>query len=97
MLEAGRSDHPPIPPFAISPTRIKLCSDYCAIGNAMPTLDWIGKRAVINHHLTVPYRLLKGEEERSVGEAGSGNLLVQGDNLLALKALLLGRPEPRPD
>ena len=42
----------------------------------MPTLDWIGKRAVINHHLTVPYRLLKGEEELSVGEAGRATRLV---------------------
>ncbi len=54
----------------------------------MPTLDWIGKKAVVNHHLEVPYRLLKGDEELSVGPAGSGNLLLQGDNLLALKALL---------
>ena len=54
----------------------------------MPTLDWIGKKAVLNHHREVPYRLLKGDESLSVGDPGSGNLLVQGDNLLALKALL---------
>jgi len=54
----------------------------------MPTLDWIGKKAVLNHHREVPYHLLKCDNELSVGEAGSGNLLVQGDNLLALKALL---------
>ena len=54
----------------------------------MPTLDWIGKRAVLNHHREVPYRLLMGDESLSVGDPGSGNLLVQGDNLLALKALL---------
>ena len=54
----------------------------------MPTLDWIGKKAVLNHHREVPYRLLKGDETLSVGDPGSGNLLVQGDNLLALKALL---------
>jgi len=54
----------------------------------MPALDWIGKQAVVNHHLEVPYRLLQGEAELSVGEAGSGNLLVEGDNLEALKALL---------
>jgi hypothetical protein len=54
----------------------------------MPTLDWIGKRAVLNHHREVPYHPLKCEKELSVGEPGSGNLLVQGDNLLALKALL---------
>ena len=54
----------------------------------MPTLDWIGKKAVVNHHREVPYHLLKCDRALSVGDPGSGNLLVQGDNLLALKALL---------
>jgi adenine-specific DNA-methyltransferase len=54
----------------------------------MPTLDWIGKKAVLNHHREVPYHLLKCDPKLSVGDPGSGNLLVQGDNLLALKALL---------
>ena len=54
----------------------------------MPALDWIGKRAVLNHHREVAYRLLKCESKSSVGDPGSGNLLVCGDNLLALKALL---------
>jgi adenine-specific DNA-methyltransferase len=54
----------------------------------MPTLDWIGKKAVLNHHNEVPFHLLRCNPELSVGENGGGNLLVQGDNLLALKALL---------
>ncbi len=54
----------------------------------MPTLDWIGKKAVLNHHREVPFHLLKCDKPLSVGDADSGNLLVQGDNLLALKALL---------
>jgi DNA modification methylase len=54
----------------------------------MPTLDWIGKKAVVNHHRQVPFRLLRERPELSVGDPASGNLLVQGDNLLALKALL---------
>jgi adenine-specific DNA-methyltransferase len=54
----------------------------------MPSLDWIGKKAVVNHHKQVPFHLLRCNEELSVGDAGSGNLLVQGDNLVALKALL---------
>ncbi len=54
----------------------------------MPTLDWIGKKAVLNHHREVPFHLLKCDTNLSVGDPGSGNLLVQGDNLLALKALL---------
>lgn len=54
----------------------------------MPTLDWIGKSAVIKHHLDVPYHLIRCERDESVGAVGDGNLLVEGDNLLALKALL---------
>lgn len=54
----------------------------------MPTLDWIGKKAVVNHHNEVPFHLLREEKEFSVGEPGSGNLIVEGDNLIALKALL---------
>src|SRR5579885_2196486 len=54
----------------------------------MPTLEWIGKKAVINHHREVPYRLLRCDPALSVGDPDCGNLLVQGDNLLALKALL---------
>jgi site-specific DNA-methyltransferase (adenine-specific)/adenine-specific DNA-methyltransferase len=54
----------------------------------MPTLTWTGKDAVVNHHRTVPFRLLKDVPDLSVGDPGSGNLIVQGDNLLALKALL---------
>lgn len=54
----------------------------------MPTLDWIGKSAVLNHHREVPFRLLRSDPAFSVGDPDSGNMLVQGDNLLALKALL---------
>ena len=54
----------------------------------MPTLNWIGKEAVVNHHHAVPFRLLRDVPELSVGEPGAGNLIVQGDNLVALKALL---------
>ncbi len=54
----------------------------------MPTLNWIGKEAVVNHHLQVPFHLLKDVLDLSCGDPGSGNLIVQGDNLVALKALL---------
>jgi site-specific DNA-methyltransferase (adenine-specific)/adenine-specific DNA-methyltransferase len=54
----------------------------------MPTLNWIGKEAVVKHHKEVPFRLLEPVPELSCGDAGSGNLIVQGDNLHALKALL---------
>ena len=54
----------------------------------MPTLNWIGKQAVVNHHRQVPYRLLTCDPELSAGDPDAGNLLVEGDNLEALKALL---------
>ena len=54
----------------------------------MPTLNWIGKETVVNHHMQVPFRLLKDVPELGCGDPGSGNLIVQGDNLEALKALL---------
>ncbi len=54
----------------------------------MPTLDWIGKRAVVNHHRELPYRLLHCDPTLGAGDPAAGNLLVEGDNLHALKALL---------
>ena len=54
----------------------------------MPSLNWIGKDAVTKHHKDVPFRLLTPVAAHSCGDAESGNLIVQGDNLLALKALL---------
>jgi adenine-specific DNA-methyltransferase len=54
----------------------------------MPTLNWIGKESVVKHHKDVPFRLLEPVPELSCGNADSGNLIVQGDNLHALKALL---------
>ena len=52
----------------------------------MPTLDWLNRQAAFTTLARVPYRLL---EPVSVhGADGAGNLLIQGDNLQALKALL---------
>ena len=59
----------------------------------MPTLDWIGKSKVVNHHLDVPYKTL--ERQYSVDkdgehkeDNGSENMIIHGDNLEALKSLL---------
>ena len=59
----------------------------------MPTLDWIGKDKVINHHNDVPYKVL--EHKYSYDEDGehkddiySENMIIHGDNLEALKSLL---------
>ncbi len=54
----------------------------------MPTLNWIGKETVVNHHHQVPFHLLKDVPDLACGQPGDGNLIVQGDNLVALKALL---------
>lgn len=60
----------------------------------MPELTWIGKEKVITHHQDVPYRVLEhkygfsvegGESEK---ETKSGNKIIHGDNLEALKSLL---------
>lgn len=52
----------------------------------MPTLNWIGKDKVINHHLDVPFHTL--DKQYTVGDSDSGNKIINGDNLVALKALL---------
>lgn len=55
----------------------------------MSELNFKGKEFVYNHHLTVPHRPLMPDADKSIGAARlDGNLIVQGDNLHALKALL---------
>jgi DNA modification methylase len=52
----------------------------------MPTLNWVGKSAVLQYHRQVPCCPLRTDLRPAVGDGGS--LLIQADNLLALKALL---------
>jgi len=59
----------------------------------MPTLEWIGKDKVINHHQDVAYRVLERQysysaEGQTEADNDSGNMIIHGDNLVALKALL---------
>ena len=55
----------------------------------MPTLDFKGKQHIYAHHLTVPWRPLVPHLEQSVGTGAiDDNLIIHGDNLHALKALL---------
>lgn len=59
----------------------------------MPTLNWIGKDKVLNHHLEVPFHVLErqysfDEEGKHEEDNGSENMIIHGDNLLALKSLL---------
>lgn len=60
----------------------------------MPTLNWIGKDKVISHHHDVPFRVLehqygfRADNPEDKSETHSGNKIIHGDNLEALKALL---------
>ena len=59
----------------------------------MPTLHWIGKDKVINHHMDVPFKVLEhaygfDNGKQTKEETKSGNKIIHGDNLEALKALL---------
>ena len=59
----------------------------------MPSIQFKGKSIISSYHLTVPYRQLVPDESRSVlapGQPASlkGNLIIHGDNLHALKALM---------
>jgi adenine-specific DNA-methyltransferase len=55
----------------------------------MPTLQFKGKNIIWNHHFSVPYHALEEVEKLHYHPAdGEGNLIIEGDNLLALKALL---------
>ncbi len=59
----------------------------------MPTLNWIGKDKVVNHHHDVPYLTLDRQysyDENGLhgSDNGSQNMIIHGDNLTALKSLL---------
>jgi len=54
----------------------------------MPRLHWINCEQTRKARSAVPFRLLKEDKGLSYGAENSGNLLIQGDNLHALKALL---------
>jgi adenine-specific DNA-methyltransferase len=55
----------------------------------MPTIQFKGKNIIWNHHLSVPYHTLEEVAELHYQpENADGNIIVEGDNLLALKALL---------
>lgn len=60
----------------------------------MPTLNWIGKEKVISHDKDVEFHVLRhsygftAEHGKTDTETGSGNMIIHGDNLTALKSLL---------
>jgi adenine-specific DNA-methyltransferase len=79
-------------------TQIIYQTRYSSKEGTMPELYFKGKEFVYNHHLTVPYRPLERQPDKSIlppfqgegrgGDGVSGNLIIHGDNLHALKALL---------
>ena len=54
----------------------------------MPSLHWLGKDAVLNHHLDVPYKTLELKDSFNCEKGTSQNKIIHGDNLEALKALM---------
>ena len=54
----------------------------------MPTLDWLNRATAFTTAAQVPYRLLDTVSTHGKAQPAQGNLLIQGDNLEALKALL---------
>lgn len=55
----------------------------------MPTLQFKGKNIIWNHHLSIPYHTLEEVSKLTFQpHKGEENLIIEGDNLLALKALL---------
>ncbi len=53
----------------------------------MAYLDWIGKKAVVEHHQHVPLFTFEENKNKTMIDV-QDNILIRGDNLLALKALL---------
>lgn len=54
----------------------------------MPSLTWLNDDEARKTSAHIPYRLLEADAGLSHGAADTGNMLIQGDNLEALKALL---------
>ena len=60
----------------------------------MPYLNWVGKEKIVNHHKDVPYCVLERKysfdsEGEHAEDNGSENMIIHGDNLLALKSLII--------
>ena len=63
-------------------------SDYLFLGdNNMPILQWLNRDDTLKIANKVPFRLLEEDKTLRYGD-GSDNIIIQGDNLEALKALL---------
>ena len=54
----------------------------------MPILHWLNDEEARKISSQIPYRLLEADSKLSYGDSETENMLIQGDNLEALKALL---------
>ncbi|MDL1878663.1 site-specific DNA-methyltransferase [Cytophagia bacterium CHB2] len=54
----------------------------------MPILNWLDRDKHVKQAEAVPYRLLEADDANSAGDTTSQNMVIQGDNLDAVKALL---------
>lgn len=58
----------------------------------MPTLNWVGKDKVVNHHHEVPFRvlnkLIRFDAPEGTQPNSTANRIIHGDNLETLKSLL---------
>lgn len=55
----------------------------------MPTLQFKGKNIIWSYHFSIPYHTLDEVQKLNFqGDKGDGNLIIEGDNLIALKAML---------
>jgi len=71
---------------------LKLSQKYAIMlkniqeNDSMPSINWLGKEKAVNHHNSVPFHI--PDERYTFGDNADGNMIIKGDNLLALKSLL---------
>ena len=53
----------------------------------MPTLTWLDRETAVKAAEAVPFRVLDFDPELSAGDPAAENLIIQGDNLDAVKAI----------
>ncbi len=88
--------------FISRPTYVFILENQCNFEEetykrkteTMPTLNWIGKDKVVTHHQNVPFHVLEhkygftAKNGKQNTATDSGNMIIHGDNLVALKSLL---------
>lgn len=67
---------------------ILVASEGQDFGGPVPILEWMTRETDVRAAAAVPYRLLEAVPDLAGGDGDPANMLIQGDNLDALKALL---------